>query len=92
MGTDMDASVTSGPKIKIPECVITDIFSSHFQTTPQKILVYFKQWKHEELLKARGSDDVFITNSSCLNLLDKWLGLVERSFWGPVVLNSAFSL
>ena len=45
MGTDLDASVTSGPKIKIPECVITDIFSSHFQTTPPKILVYFKAVK-----------------------------------------------
>lgn len=37
MGAEMVASDTSGPKISVPECVVTGIFSSHFQTdNPQK--------------------------------------------------------
>lgn len=51
----MHASVTASPKIKVPECVIIGIFSSHFQTPPtppKKILVL----KYEELLKAKGND------------------------------------
>ena len=37
MGTKVDASDTSGSEIKVPECVVTGIFSSHFQT-PSLIL------------------------------------------------------
>lgn len=42
----MDASDTSGPKIKVPKCAVTGFFSSHFQTIgKKKILFYLKAVK-----------------------------------------------